>query len=169
MPNPSFNHVAIIALQKPGLAQFVEYAPISGKETPLQIDPNQVNEHVFPKQFPGRVGLKLVHAEPGKSECKIDIEEEHLNAYGVVHGGATYTLADTGMFFALLPTQDDNELSTTVEIKMTYYKAVRDGSITCKTDVIKRGKRIAFLESELRDDAGDIVARASGTYYIIVH
>jgi len=78
-------------------------------------------------------------------------------------------MADTGMAFALMPMLQENELSTTVEIKMSYFKAVREGSITCKTDVIKKGKRIAFLESELRDDAGDIVARASGTYYIIAH
>jgi len=135
----------------------------------LQLDPSQVNENVFPNRFPGLVGVQLVHAEPGKSECKIDVEEGHLNPGGVVHGGATYTLADTGMAFAIMPMLKDNELSTTVEIKMSYYKAVREGTITCKTDVIKKGKRIAYLESDLRDNVGDIVARASGTYYIIVH
>jgi len=135
----------------------------------LQVDPNQVNEHVFPGHFPGVARIQLVHAEPGKSECRIDVVTEHLNPGGVVHGGATYTMADTGMAFAIMPMLKDNEISTTVEIKMSYYKAVREGSITCKTQVIKRGKRIAFLESELRDGADDIIARASGTYYIIVH
>lgn len=135
----------------------------------MSVDSQQVNDHVFPGRFPGVAKIELILAEPGKSECKIDVVEEHLNPGGVVHGGATYTMADTGMAFALMPMLQENELSTTVEIKMSYFKAVREGSITCKTDVIKKGKRIAFLESELRDDAGDIVARASGTYYIIAH
>ncbi len=134
----------------------------------MQLDPKQVNEHVFPGHFPGVARIELVHAEPGKSECRIDVVAEHMNPGGVVHGGATYTMADTGMAFALMPMLSENENSTTIEIKMSYYKAVREGSITCKTEVLKKGKRVAFLESELRDDAGDIVARASGTYYIIV-
>lgn len=134
----------------------------------MQVDASQVNEHIFPKRFPGLVGIQLVHAEPGKSECRIDIEEKHLNPGGVVHGGTTYTMADTGMAFAIMPMLEGNQISTTVEIKMSYYKAVREGAITCKTEVIKKGNRIAFLESELRDDTGDIIARASGTYYIIV-
>jgi acyl-CoA thioesterase len=133
----------------------------------LQLDPKQVNEHVFPGRFPGLTRIQLVHSEPGKSECRIDVAPEHLNPGGVVHGGATYTMADTGMAFAIMPMLEGNEISTTVEIKISYYKAVREGAITCKTDVLKKGKRIAFLESELRDDAGDIVARANGTYYII--
>ncbi len=133
----------------------------------MQLDPSHVNEHIFPGKFPGVAGIQLVSAEPGKSECRIDVEEKHLNPGGVVHGGTTYTMADTGMAFAIMPMLSGNENSTTVEIKISYYKAVREGSITCKTEVLKKGKRVAFLESELRDDAGDIIARASGTYYII--
>lgn len=133
----------------------------------MQLDPKHVNEHVFPGRFPGLARIELVHSEPGKSECRIDIDPEHLNPGGVVHGGATFTMADTGMAFAIMPMLNENEISTTVEIKMSYYKAAREGAITCKTEVLKKGKRIAFLESELIDDAGDVVARANGTYYII--
>jgi acyl-CoA thioesterase len=135
----------------------------------VQFDVNAVNENVFPSKFPGHVGIQLVQSEPGRSECRIDVEEHHLNPGMVVHGGATYTMADTGMAFALMPMLQENEIATTVEIKISYYKAVREGGITCKTECLKKGNRIAFLESELRDDAGDVIARANGTYYIIQH
>ena len=48
---------------------------------------------------------------------------------------------------------------------MTYFKAVASGEVTCRTQLVNRGKRIAYLESSLHQ--GDVLlARASGTYAI---
>jgi acyl-CoA thioesterase len=83
----------------------------------------------------------------------------------VVHGGVHYSMADTGMALALMGALDDRQRCTTIEIKVTYYKAVIEGELTCSTRVVFRGRRIAFLQSQIRNGEA-LVAEATGTYYI---
>ena len=66
---------------------------------------------------------------------------------------------------ALFPTLDDGLICATVEIKMNYFKPVFGGKVTCKTQMINRGKRLANLDSRLYVD-GILVAQANGNYAI---
>jgi len=128
-----------------------------------------------PKKFPLQssgfhpfgelIGLLFEEVGGGTSRCVLEVREKLLNPHGVVHGGALYSMADTGMGGALYSELEKDELCTTVEIKITYFKPVTEGTLTCDTKVVSRTRRIAALESEMLCD-GDLVARASGTFYI---
>ena len=83
----------------------------------------------------------------------------------MVHGGVIYSLADTGMGGVLYPTLENGELCATVEIKICYFAAVRNGTIDCLTKLSHRARTWAYLESEIIND-GKIVAKATGTYSI---
>lgn len=74
-------------------------------------------------------------------------------------------MADTGMGGALYTTLKKGETCATIEIKISYFKPVSAGSLTCKTQVINRGKRVATLESEIFNNER-LVAKAMGTYSI---
>ena len=87
------------------------------------------------------------------------------NPGNILHGAVPYTLADTGMAIALMLSLEGGKRFSTLEIKMSYFNAVTEGDIVCTTVVIKRGNRIAFLESEVVNGE-TVIARASGTYYI---
>ncbi len=115
--------------------------------------------------FPGLFGVEFTEATPGRSVCRSTITTKLLNPAGVVHGAVPYTLADTGMAIALMLMLEEGQRFTTIEIKMSYFKAVRDGEITCTTVVVNKGKRIVSLESEVSDGAR-IIAKATGTYYV---
>ena len=129
----------------------------------------------MPKKFPLQssgfhpfgelIGLLFEEVGGGTSRCVLEVREKLLNPHGVVHGGALYSMADTGMGGALYSELEKDELCTTVEIKITYFKPVTEGTLTCDTKVVSRTRRIAALESEMLCD-GDLVARASGTFYI---
>ncbi|MFZ1866785.1 MAG: PaaI family thioesterase, partial [Polyangiales bacterium] len=57
------------------------------------------------------------------------------------------------------------ESCATVEIKIVYLASAREGELVCETRVIRKGSRIAVLESEVF--TGDrLVAKALGTYSI---
>jgi acyl-CoA thioesterase len=60
---------------------------------------------------------------------------------------------------------EENELCATIEIKIVYFKAVSSGTLTCDTRVIHMSKRIAALESEIKQDE-NLVAKALGTYSV---
>lgn len=115
--------------------------------------------------FGDHVGLTFTKWEKGYSRCVLQIRDELLNPHGTIHGGATYTMADSGMGAALFASIDDDELCATIEIKIVYFEAVKSGSITCDTRLVHRAKRIATLESELTQD-GRLIAKALGTWSI---
>jgi len=130
----------------------------------LKLDHAQINQLVE-NYFPGLVGFEFTHVEAGSAECHVDIHEGLHNPGGILHGGVPYAMADTSMAMALLASLDEGQNCATIEIKITYMKAVVEGKITCVSRVLKQGKRIAMLESEIRDET-DLIAKASGSFYI---
>ncbi|MBU2550157.1 MAG: PaaI family thioesterase [Proteobacteria bacterium] len=111
------------------------------------------------------IGLCFTMAEGGRSRCELEITSQLFNPHRVLHGGVIYTMADTGMGAALYSEIEEEELCSTVEIKTAYFGAVFGGRLVCDTRVVHKGRKIAFLESEVRND-GRLIAQATGTYYI---
>jgi acyl-CoA thioesterase len=109
------------------------------------------------------IGLEFTRSEGGFSRGVLEVDERHLNPHNVVHGGVIYSMADTGMGGAVYSCLDEGELCATVEIKIVYMAPVTSGRLTCDTKVVHRGKRIAMLESEVKND-DRLVAKATGTY-----
>lgn len=118
-----------------------------------------------PPGFTELVGLEFTEADAGFSRCLVDVTEEHLNPHGVVHGAVLYTLADTGMGSALYTELAEGETCATIEIKMNYLRRVESGRVVCETELVRKGRSIAYLESDLRH-VGETVARATGSYSI---
>ncbi len=123
-----------------------------------------LNEAGFHK-FGELIGLKFTELQEGRSRCVLEVNEKLFNPHGVLHGGVVYSMADTGMGAALYSLLDEDELCTTVEVKISYFKALTDGTLVCDTRVINKTRRIAVLESEIRNDQ-QLTAKASGTFYI---
>ncbi len=115
--------------------------------------------------FGDLIGLQFVKCEGGQSRCTLEVDQRLLNPHGVVHGGALYSMADTGMGGAMYTVMEKEELCATIEIKIVYFKAVRSGTLVCDTRIISRGRRVAALESEITSD-GRLVAKASGTFSV---
>ncbi len=115
--------------------------------------------------FADLIGLVFETQDQGMSLCHVDVHEKFYNPQSVVHGAILYALADTGMGGALYPLLDPGEYCATIEIKISYFQAVRSGSIECATRLIHKGKAIAHLESEIRN-AGCLAAKASGCFSI---
>ncbi len=125
------------------------------------------------KEFPARpvgynpfgewIGLEFTRMEDGFTRGILEVRQSHLNPHNVVHGGVLYAMVDTGMGGAVYSRLEADELCATVEIKIVYLAPVYSGRLTCDTRLLHRGKRIAILESEVRN--GDrLVAKATGTY-----
>jgi len=115
--------------------------------------------------FGDLIGLAFTDVAEGASECTLAVTDDLKNPLGVVHGGVLYAMADTGMGGALYPTLDDDEVGTTIEVTVRYFRPVREGRVTCETEVVHRGGSIAHLASEVRHD-GEAVAHAVGSFFV---
>lgn len=117
------------------------------------------------ERFIHLVGLQFDPASPHNGKCSLTVSPSHLNGNGVVHGGVLFTLADTGMGYALHSTLGPEELCATIEIKINYFKAVTHGEVLCCSTLLHRGKSTANLDAALTVD-GALVAKANGTFAI---
>ena len=119
---------------------------------------------------PGLVGLLGMEEEalgPGRICCRLQTDERHQNIQGVIHGVVPVALMDTAMGHALDSLLADGEFCSTTQISVQFLRAVRPGqAIEAIGQVTRKGRRIAYLEGECRDGAGELVARAHGTWYV---
>lgn len=112
------------------------------------------------------IGLEFTQLEKGISQCRLEVHEKLLNPHGVVHGGVIYSMTDTGMGAAVYPYLEENELCSTLEIKISYLRSVRSGILTCDTKAVHKGKNVIFLESVVKNSEDQPVATATGTFYL---
>lgn len=115
--------------------------------------------------FGEMLGIVFSEYGEGRSRCELEVRKELVNPHGVLHGGVIYSMADFGMGAAVYSTLADDELCATVEIKISYVSAVKSGHLVCDSRVVDRRRRLATIESEVRN-SGDLVAKALGTFYI---
>ena len=115
--------------------------------------------------FGDLIGLHFTECENGHSRCILEATGKLHNPQGVLHGGVAYTMADTGMGGAMYSVMENDELCASIEIKIHYFKAVTAGTLICNTKIIHRSRRIATLESEIRN-GDDLVAKALGTFSV---
>ena len=115
--------------------------------------------------FADVVGLVVNDRNDQGSSCHLDIEEKHFNPNNVVHGAVLYALADTGMGAAVHHHLTADQLCATIEIKITYFKPVFEGSVQCNTTIINKGKTVVHLESEIFNE-DRLVAKANGNFAI---
>jgi acyl-CoA thioesterase len=106
-------------------------------------------------------------AADGRARYHLDVHPEALNPHGLLHGGAVYVMVDYSMGGATMSVLPPGESCATIEIKISYLSGVTGGRLTADTEIIKRGRRIVFLESRVTDEGGRLVATASGSFAII--
>jgi uncharacterized protein (TIGR00369 family) len=107
-------------------------------------------------------------SEPGRSVWRMLADERFANPVGIVQGGFIAAFADSSMGAASVTFAKDRKVfSANAEIKVSFLKPAKVGStLTCTAVVISGGKRAAFIEAEVVDDEGRMVAKASSTYLL---
>lgn len=113
------------------------------------------------------VGFYLKSAEPGRAVMEFEADERHHNPGGTLHGGVLCDVADGAMGFAFASTLRDGEGFTTVELKINFLKAIRKGRLRAEGRVVKRGKTLSYIEADVTDEEGNMVARASSTVMVL--
>jgi len=125
--------------------------------------PHEIHQ---PDTFVGRLGIRVTGRGEGFARCELEVVPWFLNIRnGVVHGGVIFSLVDTGTAAAVHTVMDPGEVCSTIELTVTYLRAVRSGQLVCESRVLRRGNRVVFLEAEVFND-GELVAKGLGTYYV---
>ena len=112
--------------------------------------------------FVTHLGFELDLFDGGHSEIRFDPKPEHLNSFGVVHGGACMTLLDVAMAVAARSVQQEMGV-VTIEMKTTFMQPCR-GLLTGKGRLMHRTASMAFVEGTVVDSDGKVCAHSTGTF-----
>jgi uncharacterized protein (TIGR00369 family) len=109
------------------------------------------------------IGFVLKSIEPGHAIFEMEADERHHNPMGTLHGGVYCDIADAAMGFAYAATLAEGETFTTIELKINFLRAVRKATLTAEARVVKAGSTLGYVECEVKDQTGKMVAKAAST------
>jgi uncharacterized protein (TIGR00369 family) len=107
-------------------------------------------------------------SDPGVTVWAMTPSEQFANPSGVMQGGFVAAFADSAMSTAAVTNlRDRKAYVANTELKISFLKAVAIGErLTCTARVIGGGQRVAFVEAEVTDSSGTLLAKASSTYLL---
>jgi uncharacterized protein (TIGR00369 family) len=113
-------------------------------------------------------GIDIAKAEPGIAVLTMLVRPDMLNGVGWLQGGMLVALADEAMALALYPLLEKNEGIATIAESTSFIRGVRKGVILAEARVIRKGRRVAFMEAEVLADDGEktLLSRTSASFAI---
>ena len=92
---------------------------------------------------------------------------EFLNPAGFVQGGFLAAMLDDVMGPAALVMSDGWSFTSTIDMNVSYLAPAKAGPLIGEGRVIQLGRTIGYLQGELRDGAGTLIARATSTARLV--
>ena len=131
--------------------------------TILELAEKMIRGEVSPPPIGRLLGFVLKSIEPGRAVFEMEVDERHHNPMGTLHGGIYCDLADAAMGYAYAATLVEGETFTTVELKINFFRPVRKGKLTAEANVVRAGAHLGYVECNVKDGDGKLVARAAST------
>ncbi len=113
------------------------------------------------------IGFTLIEYGEGNAIYTLKADKRLHNPMGQVHGGIMCDIMDAAMGIAMVTTLEENENFTTVNLQVNFLKAVTEADLIAEGIVVNRGKTIGYVECNLKDDAGNLIAVAQSTCMVI--
>jgi len=115
--------------------------------------------------FGHTIGIEVVDVRQGYARLELQVRPGLKQPAGVLHGGASFGLADTAVAVALRPLYGIEAVLLTIEMKINYLEPIVDGRVIAEAYVMRASRRSAYAEVDLW--AHDkLAARATTTYMI---
>ena len=109
------------------------------------------------------IGFQVKEIGEGRAVVTLAAGPQHANPMGTLHGGVLCDIGDAAMGIAFASTLADGESFTTVEMKINFFRPVWNAELRAEGKVVRRGSAIGYVECEITDEQGRLVAKTSST------
>ncbi|HUK37644.1 MAG TPA: PaaI family thioesterase [Methanomicrobiales archaeon] len=116
------------------------------------------------------MGIDVDSIGEGTAALSMQVRPEMHNGVGWMQGGIFTAMADEAMALALYTVISPDERIATISETTSFLKGAREGATLVATGrVVRKGRRVAFTESEVRKDTGEgeILARCAAAFAIL--
>jgi 1,4-dihydroxy-2-naphthoyl-CoA hydrolase len=122
-------------------------------------DFKQILDGTMKGGWTGAMGLKIVSASRDEVVATVEIGPEHLQAYGIVHGGVHAGIIETiASIGAALDAMPEGRSVVGLENHTSFLRAVRSGTLHAVAKPLARGRRSQVWEASIHDDQGKLAA-----------
>jgi 1,4-dihydroxy-2-naphthoyl-CoA hydrolase len=112
----------------------------------------------------GALGIEILEWEDGRSTGRIPVTERILQPYGLVHGGAMLTLAETlASHGTWVGVRDEGKLAMGQEINASLLRPITEGYVNATARLRRKGRTAWVWEVEIADDDGRLCALVRAT------
>lgn len=135
----------------------------------LDIDPlapeleASIRQRLAANPFIKFVGIRVPQLSRGYARFVLPFKPDLANSIGLLQGGVIAALADEAVAFALYSLVQEGETFNTVEMKINFLGAVKEGDVEAVAHIAKKGRTISLGEFEVRQGER-LVAKGLCTY-----
>jgi uncharacterized protein (TIGR00369 family) len=130
------------------------------------VDNPIVQGYIKSNNFGAILGMDFTIESPGHIMYSMPITEQHLATPIAAHGGAVSALMDATMgVCALSQVLEDKKVVSTIEMKISFIApGLMGDTLIATAQIIKSGQRLLFVEGQIKNQKGDLIAIATGTF-----
>ncbi|MEC7257991.1 MAG: PaaI family thioesterase [Pseudomonadota bacterium] len=102
----------------------------------------------------------------GRARLTLQVDDRHTNRHGVLHGGIIAMLLDSASGYTGSRHADDESLPPMLSLSFTtqFLAPAHAGEVMAIGRVTGGGRSTLFIEGELRDAEGRLIATSTGLY-----
>ena len=115
-------------------------------------------------QFAQHNGIRVDEADLTHSVVTCQVREESLNPYNIVHGGVYFSMMDvaSGVLARM-----DGRLYVTLDSSNHFYRAATHGLLTATGELVRRGRTICTVNTQVRDEDGVLLSDGSYSMFCV--
>ena len=113
----------------------------------------------------GLTGIEIVEVNENYVKTKLLVEPKHMNSFGIMQGGALFTLAD--FTFAVAINIDPKESAVAIECHISFLKPTTPGRVLyAESKLISKSRSLIACDVTITNERGAIVAKFHGRGFI---
>ena len=112
-------------------------------------------------------GIRVLAATPGEVRAEMDWKAELCTTGGVMHGGALMAFADTVGATCAALNLPQGSMTTTVESKTNFFRALRAGRARAVATPLHVGRTLIVVQTDVRDDDDRRIALVTQTQAVL--
>jgi len=120
---------------------------------------NHIKQFFTHDHFAQHCGIELLSVAPGHAVAQMTIRPHHLNAVGVVQGGAIFTLAD--LVFAAA-SNSHGSVAVSINVSITYMKGTSSGTLRAEARELTTNPKLGSYSVDVTDERGELIAVFQG-------
>ncbi len=112
--------------------------------------------------FAAHLGIEEVALEAGIARMACALKAHMTNSWGIAHGGVIMTLLDVTLCMAARTLHPHSTGIMTIELSTAFIDGGK-GTLQSEGRVLRNGRSLIFVEGDVRNEDGALVAKAQGT------